>query len=72
MGLRPPPRIPLEPEISRRAAKAPHSAGPREVDLSLNGALGSKYDFPDPKPLARNFFFLGNRDARCRDRFERG
>src|SRR6185437_15057417 len=72
MGLRPPPLIPLQPEISRSAAKAPRSAGLREVDRSLNGALGGKCDFPDSKSLAQNFFFLGNRDAGCGDRFERG
>ena len=67
-----PPLTPIQPEISGIAAKAPHSAGPREPASSLNDALSSKGRLPDPESLARKSFFLGNRDAVCRDRFERG
>jgi hypothetical protein len=52
------------------AAKVPHCAGLRDAASSLNGALIGEGRLPDPESLAWKIFFLGNRDAGCRDWFE--
>jgi hypothetical protein len=70
MGLRPPPRIPSDAEISRLRAEAPHLAGPRGVSLSLRGGQETRQGFADPKSLASNSLFLGNRDCFVGDRFD--
>ena len=54
----------------RDRCKSPALCGLRDAESSLDGAAGGRSRFPNPESLAWKIFFLGNRDAGCRDWFE--